>query len=232
MIATGSNYDLQTGLPNNRVSVFDPATDTWDALSAPYWMNKNRYYPTTIRMPYGEIVSAGGMGAISGDPEIMWLRDGPFEFIKSSPTGQVPWTLGTDVSYDFVNYPHIFPLSATEVFFPGPARHNTNGGNDYNTFSFPLYSPVPDARVPMGGASDVWEGSCSVMIRPRAIFKAGGYSGPLTGGPHPPASNRTEYLPLSSDEVWVTNAPMNYARIDFSLVLGSESSPDAGFSVQ
>jgi hypothetical protein len=221
VIACGSFFNT-AGYPNNRVAVFDPTNNSWSAQLG-FWMNKNRYYPTTITMPYGELLTAGGMGATfetNEPPEVIWIRDGPFEFNKNTTTGQSPWVLGTNVSYDFINYPQLFAISATEAFFVGPARHNTNNGQDYNTFSFPLESPLPDARVPLGGASDVWEASCAVMIRPRTIFKAGGYSGPLTGGPHPPASGRTEYFAVGSSIVWTTKATMNYPRIDFNLVLG------------
>ncbi|MEO7454139.1 MAG: kelch repeat-containing protein, partial [Fimbriimonadales bacterium] len=64
------------------------------------------------------------------------------------------------------------------------------------------------------------------MIRPRKIFKAGGFNGPdLDPNPqvHPPAVARTEFLDLLGGDVpWTAKASMNYARVDFNLVLGPD----------
>jgi hypothetical protein len=213
VIVTGSYFD--EGFPNERVAVFNPSDNSWNPQTN-YWMNRVRYYPTTIRMPYGEIITAGGMD--EENTSTGWIDDGPFEYNTNIETALSSWILGTQVDYDLLNYPHIFPMSATEVFFAGPARHNDNNNGSYDTFSFPMSSTSEqDLRVPLGGPTQIWEGSCSVMIRPRKVFKAGGYDDALDGDPD--ASDRTELIDLLGDGGWAQKDSLNAARIDFNLVL-------------
>ncbi|MEO7454138.1 MAG: hypothetical protein ABIV13_05180 [Fimbriimonadales bacterium] len=110
VIVSGSYF--VDGVPNERVSVFNPADNTWNT-NIGYWMNRDRYYPSTIRMPFGELVNAGGQDFESGPN--MWIDDAAFELNTNIDTALAPWVVGTSADYDFLNYPQIYPLSYRSI---------------------------------------------------------------------------------------------------------------------
>ncbi|MDQ2986875.1 MAG: DUF1929 domain-containing protein [Armatimonadota bacterium] len=220
VIACGSGFENH--VTTTRVSVFDPLTDTW-STQAGHWMNQKRYYPSVIRMPYGEIVVAGGQAEDSGN---IWIYDNPYEVQTDVLNANNAWVSPSPNDYYFINYPQLYAHSASEVFFAGSARRSAlYGGTAYQTF---LFTTSSQTFVPYGGESRVWWRACSAMIRPGLIFKCGGFTESDDGDPYsgqggwpsdPPASVRSEIFNLASDVPWTQKTNMNHARLDFNLVL-------------
>jgi len=113
VIAAGGGFeDEQT---TDRVSVFDPVTDTWNTQVG-HWLTNVRYYPSVMRMPYGEIVVAGGQEADSGS---IWIYDNPYEVQTDTLNANNAWVSPSTNDYYFINYPQMYAHSASEVFFAG-----------------------------------------------------------------------------------------------------------------
>ena len=220
-IATaGSNF--VNHVPNERTAVYDPATNLWTESPEPYWMHKARYYPTLTRMPSGKIVVSGGQ-ANDNDPNTWWITDLPYEANPSVTNLQAPWVAPGSFDYDLENYPFMYPVSASELFFAGGERREQNGVHDkYLTFVFDTSATsLGDGRSPLGGYSETWHGT-PIMYRPGLILKTGGVED--IGGDFnvddKVATTHTEKVDVSSltqPTQWQYAASMHHERIDHDL---------------
>jgi hypothetical protein len=153
----------------------------------------------------------------------------PYEVNYNTIDAQAAWDMPVLDDYDFLNYPHLYPVSATEMIFVGSGRHN--GGTYVNGWleTFPTFffdtaaSSEGAGRTPFGGLSETWNG-CTVMIGGSVVLKSGGVSRihNVTPEEELPATNQAESLPIgnmSTDPNWQFTGSMNYARIDHNLVV-------------
>lgn len=216
VVITGSNWGSE-GNPNEpgpQVAIYSPATNTWAKMIPEYELNESRYYPSVYRLTDGRIATFGGQAQKS---PALFVPE-PYEINPNKTTLLAAWDQPVEDDWDFQNYPHLFPISASELFFAGPARHNgggSNGGrNNYRTFYFDLASPEPQA-VPLGGFSELWH-SPSVMYRPGKILKAGGVEAlDATHGYHTTEATQNAeaiHVTLSGESNWAYVAPMHRKR--------------------
>ncbi|MDQ2985217.1 MAG: galactose oxidase early set domain-containing protein [Armatimonadota bacterium] len=221
VIVVGSDFGAQ-GQPNNRVSIFNPDTDTWSTQDG-RWLTQNRFYPAITRMPYGEPLVAGGQRHNGTLPGTIWIRNNPYEYNPDITNANANWINPTTNDFKFVNFPQLYPLGANEVFFAGAGLSVYADPPDpppfpYQTFAFKMPGQT---TTPLGGETEIWFRSTSAMIRPGVILKCGGFNAPDRGTPDPPAEKRTEMIELTQvqDRAWEQKADMNHARLDFNLVL-------------
>lgn len=223
VIAAGSNFDSLTGRPNNRVAVFNPGTDTW-STQVGRWLTQDRFYPCVTRMPYGEILVGGGQRHNGTHPNTgsIWIRDNPYEYNPDVVNANANWISPTTNDFKFINFPQLYPISGSEVYFAGAGLSLYNDPPNAPPFPYPTFMfKIPgQATTLMGGMTQIWWRACSAMIRPRVILKCGGFNAP-DRGPDPPAEKRTEMIVLSPshESLWVRMADMNHARLDFNLVI-------------
>ena len=227
----GSNFRALPGLdkPGPEVAVYNPATNTWTKSPPEFQLTRDRYYPSVTRMPNGNIVVTGGQ-AIEWEegqlPEVTWGTDKPFETNSNTGTLLTAWSVPNENDHWFVNYPFVFPVSETQLFFAGPTSRNvvTQGGIDtkYPTF---LFSTMPSDSGPslFGGHSETFYGSV-VMYRPGKILKSGGVANLDAGHnyEHLPATNQCEIIDvgnLNARPSWQFVQPLNTARIDHNMVV-------------
>ncbi len=224
VITAGSYFDLVTGQPNNRVSVFNPDTDTW-STQVGSWLTVGRFYPCVTRMPYGEILVAGGQRHNGAPPNTgtIWIRDNPYEYNPDVVNANAAWISPTTNDFKFVNFPRLYPISGSDVFFTGAAISMYNDPPNAPPYPYPTFMfKVPGkTTTPLGGTTQIWWRDCSAMIRPGVILKCGGFNSPDRGTPDPPAEKRTEMIALSQsyESQWARMADMNHARLDFNLVI-------------
>ncbi|MDQ2986940.1 MAG: galactose oxidase early set domain-containing protein [Armatimonadota bacterium] len=227
VVITGSNfkpgeYPLY---PGKEVATYSLATNTWTKSGLAYELNRKRYYPSTIRMPDGKILTLGGQATQQppGSPIQVEFVDRPFEINPNTVSvSATNWQMPVEEDWDFLNYPFAFPVSATEVFFAGPSRNNGQGGEEnYRTFYFDT-GASDIGPVNFGGFSETWHGSVA-MYRPGLILKTGGVSHITGGYANVPATNQAEAIDVSSlsssDVGWTFVTPMNHARIDHNTVI-------------
>jgi len=137
IVIAGSNFGSRPGFPNEpgpQVAIYNPATNAWTKMIEDYELNKSRYYPSVYRLTDGRIATFGGQATQNPSsfvPE-------PYEINPNPLTLLTAWDMPIQDDWDFLNYPHLFPMSATELFFAGPARQNGGGSNgerhNYRTF--------------------------------------------------------------------------------------------------
>jgi len=224
IIIAGGDFDPITGQSSNRVSVYNPDTDTW-STQVGRWLTANRFYPCVTRMPYGELLVAGGQrhNAMPPNTGSIWNRNNPYEYNPDAANANAGWISPTTNDFAFINFPQLYPISASEVFFAGAGLSiYVDPPNappfPYHTFRFNIPGKT---TTPFGGATQIWSRSSSAMIRPGVILKCGGYNGPDRTTPHPPAEKRTEMIDLAQvrNPAWVQKADLNFARIDLNLVI-------------
>lgn len=224
VVITGGDFDPITGQSHNRVSVYNPDDDTWSRQIG-HWLTANRFYPCVTSMPYGEILVAGGQrhNAMPPNTGSIWNRNNPYEYNPDVANANANWISPTMNDFGFINFPQLYAISAYEVFFAGAGLSNyVDPPNPppfpYQTFRFAIPGQM---TTPFGGSSEIWFRSTSAMIRPGVILKCGGFNGPDRGTPDPPAEKRTEMIDLAGvrDPAWVQKADMNFARLDFNLVI-------------
>jgi hypothetical protein len=178
-------------------------------------------------MPSGKIVVSGGQ-AVEDDEttendETEWITDLPYEVNPSVTNLQAPWVAPGSFDYDLENYPFMYPVSASELFFAGGERREQNGVHDkYLTFVFDTSATsLGDGRSPLGGYSETWHGT-PVMYRPGLILKTGGVEdiGDDFNVDDKEATTHTEKVDVSSltqPTQWQYAASMHDERIDHDL---------------
>lgn len=216
----GSNFDDH--LPGRQVSTYNPVTNTWFESQDPYLLNKARYYPTCTRMPSGKIVVTGGQ-AVEDDPdteenETEFVAE-PFEVNPSVSDLQASWLMPVLTDYDLLNYPYIYPVSATEVFFAGGGRSNPGSLGHYATFTFDTSGALlGDGRQPYGGNADLWSGT-PIMYKPGQVLVTGGVE-TLDADytlDHVLATAHSQTIDITRTFIgasWTYKADMGNARID------------------
>ncbi|MEO7453485.1 MAG: galactose oxidase early set domain-containing protein [Fimbriimonadales bacterium] len=224
VVITGSNFGstiLGNNFPGSQVAIYDPATNLWTEMAKPHELRRARYYPSVYRLADGHIATFGGQSVVQnkvGAPEFV---DEPFEINPDKLTLFAPWEMPVESDWDFLNYPHVYQVSPTEMFFAGPSRHPEASLEGYETFRFDLTNPLGN-QVPYGGFSELWEGG-SVMYRPGKFLKAGGVEALAPGYMHEEveATEHTQklYLDLEQNNTWHYAAPMTRKRLDHNMVL-------------
>jgi len=139
LLVAGGHITDGHGLPNT--NLFDPATNTWQALPR---MAKGRWYPTNTTLPDGEVLTVSGLDSDQVTVSVPEVWNG---------TG---WRQLTGASLELPLYPRAFVAPDGRVFYAGegqPSRwldvsgagHWTNGpsrmvsGRDYG--SAVMYGP-------------------------------------------------------------------------------------------
>ncbi|MDQ2985700.1 MAG: galactose oxidase early set domain-containing protein [Armatimonadota bacterium] len=228
VLIAGSNFTGTPSEPGRQVAIYDPATNSWLESPINYQLVKKRYYPTVTRLPGGRMVVSGGQATDPPPPAQPAFVTEPYEVNYNTVDAQATWQMLVLDDYDLLNYPHMYPVSATEMFFAGPSRHHggtyVNGWLEgYPTFFFDTAAGGDDAgRTLFGGLSQTWHGS-TVMLG-SMLLKSGGLSRLSQTIPYAelPATDQAESLPIgnmSTDPAWTFVAPMNHARIDHNLVV-------------
>jgi hypothetical protein len=178
-------------------------------------------------MPSGKIVVSGGQAVADDESteedETEWITDLPYEVNPSVTNLQAPWVAPGSFDYDLENYPFMYPVSASELFFAGGERREQNGVHDkYLTFVFDTSATsLGDGRSPLGGYSETWHGT-PVMYRPGLILKTGGVEdiGMDFDVDDKEATTHTEKVDVSSltqPSQWQYAASMHDERIDHDL---------------
>jgi hypothetical protein len=231
IVITGSNFiGPYPQEPGPEVATYNPVTNTWTKSPQPYELNRKRYYPSTIRMPDGRIITLGGQATNPpspppGEPSIPpEFVDRPFEINPNIVNVLATWQMPFLENWNFLNYPVVFPLSQTELFFPGPARSGTEGDpTRFKTFYFSTSDATEITPIDLGGYTQTWHGPI-VMYRPGMIMKCGGVEA-LTSTytlNNVLATNNAEKIDinnLASRPTWSYITPMNHARIDHNAVI-------------
>jgi len=224
VIIAGDNFDEATGQSSNRVSVYNPDSNTWSRQIG-HWLTANRFYPCVTRMPNGEIVVAGGQRHNAMPPNMgsIWNRSNPYEYNPDAIGANASWISPAKNDFGFINFPQLYPISENQVIFAGGGISNYVDPPNappfpYQTFRFGIPS---NTITPFGGSTQIWSRSSSAIIRPGVILKCGGYNAPDRTFPHPPAGKRTEIIDLTQvrNPKWVQKADLNFARIDLNLVI-------------
>jgi hypothetical protein len=221
---TGSNFgstSLGNNFPGPQVATFDPATNLWTEMPAVHQLQRSRYYPSTYRLHDGRIATFGGQSVVQNKLGLPEFVDEPFEINPDKLSLLAPWDMPVLADWDFLNYPHLFQITANEMFFSGPSRHPEASLEGYDTFFFDLTNPN-GSQIPYGGFSQLWEGGM-VMFRHGKILKAGGVETLAKGYSHEQmlATENTERLDIdfSQNNVWQYAAPMHRKRLDHNMVL-------------
>ncbi|MGI8923074.1 MAG: galactose oxidase-like domain-containing protein [Fimbriimonadales bacterium] len=235
---TGTNFNSDH-VPLRYVATYNPATNMWLESPESYWLNKARYYPTTIRMPGGRIGTFAGQ-AMEDDPdtpgdETAFVVE-PFEMNPSVTNLLAPWLMPELDDYDLLNYPFIYPISATEVFFAGGGRHHGTGGlESYDTFTFDTSGASIGGRIPYGGNADLWHGT-PIMYKPGFVLVTGDvesrdpnnepdpFTGKRYGGTidRMEATTNTQIIDITQTmlgSLWTYKADMNSLRIDHNMAV-------------
>jgi hypothetical protein len=224
VVIAGSNFGstkMGENFPGPQVAIYDPATNVWSEMIEDHQLKRARYYPSVYRLTDGRIGTFGGQSVKQnkmGHPEFV---DEPFEINPDKLTLLAPWEMPVDDDWDFLNYPHLYHLSSSEMFFAGPSRHPEASLEGYDTFYFDLTNPN-GGQIPYGGFSELWEGG-SVMYRPGKILKAGGVEALAAGYMHEEveATEHAEKIDIESTKsnTWHYTAPMRRKRLDHNMVL-------------
>ncbi|PYO70333.1 MAG: hypothetical protein DMD37_07600 [Gemmatimonadetes bacterium] len=106
LVAGGHISDLH-GLPNT--NVFDPATNTWQALPP---MAAGRWYPTNTTLPDGEVVTIGGTDTAGADVTIPEVWNG------------TAWRQLTTAALALPLYPRTFVAPDGRIFYAGEAQQS------------------------------------------------------------------------------------------------------------
>src|SRR5207249_2519305 len=106
LVAGGHISDLH-GLPNT--NVFDPATNTWQALPP---MAAGRWYPTNTTLPDGEVVTIGGTDTAGADVTIPEVWNG------------TAWRQLTTAALALPLYPRAFVAPDGRIFYAGELQQS------------------------------------------------------------------------------------------------------------
>jgi hypothetical protein len=125
VVIGGSNF--KTGPyprePGNEVSIYNPATNSWTELTT-FPLNKKRYYPSLYRLTDGRIATFGGQETEPdpNDPEAppATFVPEPYEINPNKVTLLAAWQIPIDDDWDFLNYPHLYPVSSNGMVLRRP----------------------------------------------------------------------------------------------------------------
>ena len=104
LLVAGGHITDGHGLPNT--NVFDPATNTWQALPR---MAKGRWYPTNTTLPDGEVLTVSGLDSAQVIVSVPEVWDGS------------AWRQLTTAGLDLPLYPRMFVAPDGRVFYAGEA---------------------------------------------------------------------------------------------------------------
>lgn len=183
-------------------TIFDPSTNTW-SQAAP--MNYARWYPTTVTMPDGTILTAAGTAqdgvTIQVVMETYNLKQNTWAALP--PSANMP-TPNSD-------YPLLTVLPNGNLLNSGPTGLTT----DLSTY---LYNPTTKSWSFLGNlnwGTRIHAGAAILPKSQKVMIVAGGQL--VHGGLIP--TNTTEVVDFSQpNPQWVYGAPLNIARYNHNLI--------------
>jgi hypothetical protein len=192
MVVGGYGSSNPIGLAN--AEIFDPAADTWTAVSN---MQYRRWYPTATTLSDGRIlVTAGWQTTAHSNAGISEIYD---------PSTN-SWISLTNANNPFETYPFLYLLPDGRVIHIGGSEYATDTDVlDLNTVSW----SVVDANIVDGGSA--------TMYLPNKFMKAGSATDSQGSGP---SSNTTFVLDMTQPSpVWQQTASMAYPRSFLNLTM-------------
>jgi len=203
LLVTGGH--ISDGVGQNKVSLYNPVTNSWSLLSA---MNAGRWYPTNTTLASGDVlVLAGtttGYSNVNTLPQVWQVASGTWRDLSTALQGNVPdWA-------DF--YPFLYQAPNGKVFDAGPqqtSRYLDTSGT--------------------GAWSNVASSSLTYRDYGSSAMYADGKVLIVGGNPREPDPNATPtILPSASAEVidlnaatpsWRSVAPMSIGRRQLNTTL-------------
>jgi hypothetical protein len=189
-------FPADAGIPNT--TFFDPSTNLWSQGPA---MTYERWYPSTVELPNGNILAASG-AAHNG----MTIQ----QTLESYNPATNSWTVlpsSANIAAPIDLYPLLISLGNGNVFYAAPRQNSTELNTKTNTWfsvakmNFGLRDHAAAVLVPGG----------------QQVMVVGGAANDTGGGANP--TNTVETINLASaTPAWSYGNPLNIARYNHNLL--------------
>jgi hypothetical protein len=188
LLVTGGHITDHHGLPD--ANVFDPATETWTAVSP---MSRGRWYPSSVTLPDGGVLTLAGRDQMGTEVEVPEVWAGGTWRQLAGAARALPY------------YPRAFAAPNGMVFYAGELKQSAyldvNGEGRWIPVAASNYG-----RRDYGSA---------VMYRPGKVMIVGG-----SEPPEGPPTRSAEIIDLGeTSPSWRYTDPMHYARRQFNTTL-------------
>jgi hypothetical protein len=199
------HYPADSGIANT--TFFDPTTNTW---SQGPMMNLTRWYPTTVPMPDGTILSASGTANDGVHIQYEMESYSPFTNTWTLLSNQSAWMPQPNDTY-----PLLTELPNGKLFYSAPRISNLGGE---------LYDPKAQTWTFVANLNWGPRGHAATVLIPKSkqVLIVGG--GAAKNGNGEPTAT-TEIIDFSqANPQWVYGPSMNIARYDMNLLYLADGS--------
>ncbi len=199
------HYPADSGIANT--TFFNPSTNTW---SQGPMMNLTRWYPTTVPMPDGTILSASGTANDGVHIQFEMESYSPFTNTWTLLSNQAAWMPQPNDTY-----PLLTELPNGKLFYSAP-RINNLGGE--------IYDPKAQTWTFVSNLNWGPRGHAATVLLPKSqkvMIVGGGAAKNGNGQPTP----TTEIIDFSqSSPQWAYGPSMNIARYDMNVLYLADGS--------